>query len=156
MGSSFVADNTLTLEAAQLPNFVFGIFITSQTQGLDRANLGGADGNLCLSGAIGRYNQGGRSSASSGSGTGSLVLDLTMTPTPNTPVAVMAGRPGTSRLGTATSTTTPRTRTSRTRFRSRSNEGAWGLPALWNIGRTKDHKEWVYSRRNAGCTPRIT
>ncbi|MEZ6005490.1 MAG: hypothetical protein R3F33_15045 [Planctomycetota bacterium] len=90
VGSSFVADNTLTLEVAQLPNFVFGIFITSQTQGLI-ANPGGADGNLCLSGAIGRYNQGGQIFGTSGSGTGSLVLDLTMTPTPNTPVAVMAG-----------------------------------------------------------------
>ncbi len=89
-GSPFAADNTLTLEAEQLPSFIFGIFITSQTQGLIQ-NPGGSQGHLCVVNSIGRYNQAGQIFGTTGAGKGTLLLDLTMTPTPQTPVAVQAG-----------------------------------------------------------------
>lgn len=89
-GSPFAADNTLTLEAEQLPAFIFGIFITSQTQGLI-LNPGGSQGHLCVVNSIGRYNQAGQIFGTGTAGRGTLLLDLTMTPTPQTPIAVQAG-----------------------------------------------------------------
>ncbi len=90
IGSPFVSDNQITLQASQLPSFQFGIFITSQTPGFI-ANPGGSLGNLCFGGALGRYNQGGQIFGTAGNGTASLIIDLTQTPQPSGFVSVMAG-----------------------------------------------------------------
>jgi hypothetical protein len=89
-GSNVAADNNLTLNAENLPNSVFGYFLTSTTQGFVM-NPGGSQGNLCLGGDIGRYVGPGQVLSSEMAGGFSLVLDLTMTPSPTGLVAIMAG-----------------------------------------------------------------
>lgn len=87
-GSTFVADNLVTLTSSQLPLNQFGYYITSQTQGFIPFP-GGSQGNLCLSGSVGRYSS---SIGSSGStGLISLALDLSQTPQPAGPVSISPG-----------------------------------------------------------------
>ena len=90
MGSSLVADNNLTLTANDLPPNQFGYFLNSQVQGFIPMP-GGSQGNLCLAGAIGRYNGAGQILNSGTGGTFSLLLDLTNTPTPGAAVTVFPG-----------------------------------------------------------------
>jgi len=78
-GSEVVADNDVTLHAMQLPNNQFGYFLTSQTTGYI-LNPGGSQGNLCLSGTMGRYSSDVQSSGSMGAF--SLKIDLTDMPAP--------------------------------------------------------------------------
>jgi hypothetical protein len=78
-GSITVADNNLSLSAIGLPSNSFGFFITSRTQGF-AGNPGGSQGNLCLSGSIGRFQQQIVNSGSSGSF--SIQADLTAFPDP--------------------------------------------------------------------------
>lgn len=87
-GSLVVADNDVTLTASQLPANQFGYFLTSLDAGFV-ANPGGSQGNLCLSGDIGRYVA---QVANSGAG-GEIVLtlDLTQVPTPTGTTSVLAG-----------------------------------------------------------------
>ena len=89
-GSDFVSDNTVTLLASDLPGNSFGFFLTSQSQGFT-SNPGGSQGNLCLSGAIGRYVGAGQIKNSGSAGEFDLGLDLTLTPTPTGLVSVNAG-----------------------------------------------------------------
>ncbi len=74
-------EEQLTLNAGSLPNNAFGFFLTSGTAGFV-ANPGGSMGNLCLSGAIGRYVGQGQIKNSGATGAFSLGIDLTQTPTP--------------------------------------------------------------------------
>ncbi len=90
-GSFIAANNDLTLNAAGLPSNSFGYFITSQTQGFVQGPAG-SQGNLCLSGAIGRYVGPGQIQNSGATGTFSLAIDLTQTPTPNGFVPIAAGQ----------------------------------------------------------------
>ena len=90
MGSMVAVNNNLTLVASSLPDNAFGFFITSLDQGFV-ANPNGSEGNLCLSGAIGRYVGAGQIQNSGTTGGFSLALDLTMTPTPTGLVGVSAG-----------------------------------------------------------------
>jgi hypothetical protein len=90
-GSSSAAANMLTLEASQLPNNAFGFFLTSTSQGFI-ANPGGSQGNLCLSGAIGRYVGPGQIKNSGAAGAFSLVVDVTQTPQPTGLTAIQAGQ----------------------------------------------------------------
>ncbi|MEM6569221.1 MAG: hypothetical protein AAF957_12465 [Planctomycetota bacterium] len=53
-GSPVAAANDVTLIATNMPLNAFGFFITSRTQGFV-ANPAGSQGNLCLSGVIGRF-----------------------------------------------------------------------------------------------------
>ena len=53
-GSAEISDNDFRLVGYQLPPNQFGYFLTSQTQGFI-PNPGGAQGNLCLGGKIGRF-----------------------------------------------------------------------------------------------------
>jgi FG-GAP-like repeat len=53
-GSDVVADNDVTLTTTQMPTNQFGYFITSMSSGFI-ANPGGSQGNLCLSGTMGRF-----------------------------------------------------------------------------------------------------
>ncbi|MFT6832520.1 MAG: hypothetical protein ACJAZN_002697, partial [Planctomycetota bacterium] len=90
MGSTTASNNDVTLVASQMPNSVFGFFITSQTQGFVQ-NPGGSAGNLCVSGAVGRYVGPGQVQNSGGAGMIQLALDLTSTPTPTGFVSIMSG-----------------------------------------------------------------
>jgi hypothetical protein len=90
VGRTTAAENDVTLTASDLGTFSFGFFIASQTQGFV-TNPGGSQGNLCLSGAIGRYVGPGQIKNSGASGSFSLMLDLTTTPTPTGFVTVMGG-----------------------------------------------------------------
>ena len=90
-GSPVAATNNLTLEASSLPLSSFGYFLTSATQGFV-PGAGGSQGNLCLSGAIGRYVGPGQIKNSGSVGEFSLLLNLTQTPTPTGFVAVLAGQ----------------------------------------------------------------
>ena len=90
LGSLVAADNDVTLEASNLPANAFGFFITSQTQNFIQ-NPGGSEGNLCISGSIGRYVAPGQIQNTGPTGFITLALDLTMTPTPIGSVAIQSG-----------------------------------------------------------------
>jgi hypothetical protein len=87
-GSTFVADNFVDLTSSQLPPNQFGYYLTSQTQGFVPFP-GGSQGNLCLSGSIGRYSKFVKSSGATG--VIAMSLDLTQTPQPGGPVSVNVG-----------------------------------------------------------------
>ena len=78
-GSEQAAANNVTLGASMLPTNQFGYFLTSQTAGFI-ANPGGAQGNLCLGGKMGRYSGSLQNSGSAGSF--QLTIDLTNMPPP--------------------------------------------------------------------------
>ena len=86
-GSAQVSDDDLTLVADQLPPVEFGYFLTSMDAGLV-SGPGGSQGNLCLGGTIGRYNQ---AVASSGAA-GYLLLHLELASMP--PPVQAAVQPG--------------------------------------------------------------
>jgi hypothetical protein len=88
LGSSVVAQNAMTLVASRLPLSAFGYFLASRTQGFV-ANAGGSQGNLCLGGAVGRFNGNIFNSGASGSGT--LQVDLHRIPSPSGLVSVLPG-----------------------------------------------------------------
>lgn len=89
-GSNLVGTNDVTLVASDVPPQQFGIFIVGRTQGFV-PSAGGSNGNLCLSGAIGRYSQPGQIKSTGTMGTFELVLDLTQIPLGSVPVAAMSG-----------------------------------------------------------------
>ena len=90
MGTSCVDDNDVTLMASGLPAGNFGFFITSQTQAFF-ANPGGSEGNLCIGGNLGRYNQPAQIMQADAAGNMVLPIDVTQIPTPNGFTAAMAG-----------------------------------------------------------------
>ena len=95
LGSASAAANDLTMAAGNLPNNTFGFFLYSGTQGF-AANPGGSQGNLCLGGAIGRF-QGPGQIKSSGAGSEITLSaaagewDLASLPAPTGSTAAMAG-----------------------------------------------------------------
>jgi hypothetical protein len=91
IGSPIALNNNVTLTASSLPNNAFGFFLTSATQGFVQ-NPGGSQGNLCVSGSIGRYVGPGQIQNSGMAGAFSLAIDLTQHPTPNGFVVVQAGQ----------------------------------------------------------------
>lgn len=90
-GSAVAALNDVTLIASQMPNSAFGYFLTSQTQGMV-ANPGGSQGNLCITGAIGRYVGPGQIKNTGTTGSFSLQIDLTQTPQPTGIVSIVGGQ----------------------------------------------------------------
>ena len=84
-GSVIVATNNVTLTADQI-TADFGYFLNSMSQG--SFNPPTSNGILCLSGAIGRYNQPGLVQPGPSF---SITLDLTSTPTPTAFVAIQPG-----------------------------------------------------------------
>lgn len=90
LGSASIATNMLTIESTSMPALVFGFFITSRTSGF-AANPGGSAGNLCLSGAVGRFIGPGGIQNSGLGGEISLAIDLTNLAQPNGPVAAASG-----------------------------------------------------------------
>ncbi len=89
-GSLSVAANNLSLHASGLPNNSFAFFLTALDRGFI-ANPGGSQGNLCLSGSIGRYVGPGQIQNSGATGQISLTVNLAQHPTPSGPVQVMPG-----------------------------------------------------------------
>ena len=89
-GSNFVAQNDLVLECEDMPTNSFAFFLTSMTQGFTM-NPGGSQGNLCLSGSVGRYVGPGQIQQAGAGGMVSLAIDLNQHPTPNGLVSVQAG-----------------------------------------------------------------
>lgn len=81
VGSGAAASNNLTLRATSLPVLSFGFGIVSGLQGFV-ANPGGSQGNLCLSGDIGRYVGPGQIMNTGLDGIIILPLDLTNIPQP--------------------------------------------------------------------------
>ncbi len=90
VGSRCVADNDVTLIASNLPAGNFGFFINSRTQGF-LPNPAGSEGNLCILGEIGRFNQPGQVMQADASGSIVLPIDLMQIPTPTGFTAAMAG-----------------------------------------------------------------
>ena len=86
-GQEEVAANDVRLDAAQMPPNQFGYFINGMTTGFTTPP--GSQGNLCISGAIGRHN--GNILDSGAAGEFSLQLDLTDIPQPGGPVSINAG-----------------------------------------------------------------
>lgn len=80
-GSTYVADNNVTLTASNLPNATFGFFLASQTGG-DVNMPGGSMGRLCLGGSIGRFVGPGQIMNTMQTGAISLGIDLTQVPDP--------------------------------------------------------------------------
>jgi len=89
-GSDVALDNNLTLNTANLPANSFAFYLASTAQGF-AANPGGSQGNLCLSGSIGRYVGPGQIQQANALGQISLALDLTQIPQPTGFVTAVAG-----------------------------------------------------------------
>lgn len=87
-GSASVAANSMTLVATQLPPQQFGLLLASRTQGFV-ANAGGSNGNLCLAGDVGRFNQDIMNGGANG--TISIPVDLTAVPQPSNFASVAPG-----------------------------------------------------------------
>lgn len=85
-GSSSVADNDVELTGSQLPVNQFTMFVVSQTQGF--INPPGSQGNLCVTGNIGRYKTQIQNSGTGG--TVSIMADMTNVPV-NPPIAAQPG-----------------------------------------------------------------
>lgn len=88
LGSNVVAQNELTVVASRLPLHAFGYLLASRTQGFV-ANAGGSQGNLCLGGAVGRFN--GNIFDTGITGAGSLLIDLQRIPSPSGLTSVLPG-----------------------------------------------------------------
>jgi len=87
-GSELVSLNALHVAAHNLPTTQFGYFLVARNAGFV-SNPGGSQGNLCLSGAIGRYN---KSVQFTGNDTFfAMTVDLTQIPQPGGSVAAVAG-----------------------------------------------------------------
>ena len=85
-GSLDVPDNDLDLTCSQLPAGKFALFVVSQTQGF--STPANSQGNLCLSGNIGRHRT--QLGTIDNAGMFTISVDLTNVPV-NPPVPVMSG-----------------------------------------------------------------
>lgn len=90
-GSNVPANNNVTISASQLAPNQFGIFVTSMNQAFVPFGGGTTNGNICIGGAIGRFNRSGEILSTGMSGSFSLALDLTDIPQGNGSVSVMPG-----------------------------------------------------------------
>ncbi|MCA9000501.1 MAG: hypothetical protein KDB61_01165, partial [Planctomycetes bacterium] len=89
-GSENAALNNVTLSATLMAYNQFGIFLNGTAQG--SVVPAGSQGNLCVSGALGRYNRMGEIFYTGQTGSGSLTLDLTNTPTNSGTVSILSGQ----------------------------------------------------------------
>ncbi len=89
-GSSWISADSFELTASSVPTNTFGFFMTSRLQGFF-PNVNGSQGNLCLSGPIGRYVGAGEIQNSGALREFRLALDLSRTPTPTGFVGVLPG-----------------------------------------------------------------
>jgi hypothetical protein len=87
-GTTSMSANDLRLSAQQLPQNAFGFFLNSRTQAFV-PNPAGSEGNLCLGGSVGRFNE--LIQNSGGGGRIAINVDLNAMPQPNGPVGANAG-----------------------------------------------------------------
>ena len=92
IGSDIVSANSVTLRAASMPNNQFGIFIVAPAQGFIPGLGGTSNGNLCLSGSIGRYVGPGQILATGIDGGFQLDVDLAAVPQGGGTVATTPGQ----------------------------------------------------------------
>lgn len=90
VGSNWSAGSSLLLFASDIPSNSFGHFIVSNQAGFVM-NPGGSEGNLCLQGAVGRFNRPGEVMNSGPDGTFALSVDSGDLPSPNGTVSVQPG-----------------------------------------------------------------
>lgn len=87
-GDEVVSSNYVEVTASRMPPNQFGYFLVSEDQGFVPFP-GGSQGNLCLSGAIGRYKA--QIGNTGGAGTLTLAVDLTAVPIATGFTQVVAG-----------------------------------------------------------------
>jgi hypothetical protein len=90
LGSSLTSANALTLVAEQLPLGSFAYFLASDVLG-PPVHPAGSQGNLCLSGALCRFDRPGEVQFTGPSGSVHLAIDSTALPHPAGGVAVQVG-----------------------------------------------------------------
>ncbi len=90
-GLTSVGANDCTLTASNLPNQQFGIFVVSAMQGFVPMAGGSSNGNICLGGLVGRYDQTGQILGTGGTGSFSLTINLPTIPQGNNNVPTNAG-----------------------------------------------------------------
>ncbi|MEL6431878.1 MAG: hypothetical protein AAFR54_22110, partial [Planctomycetota bacterium] len=88
IGSPVVLTNGLDLEIRDLPPFQTTLLVNGRATAFV-PNPGGSEGNLCLGGALGRYNH--DVQFADPAGRVRFELDLTFTPTPTSFVSILAG-----------------------------------------------------------------
>ena len=91
IGSPIASQNSVLLMASDMPTNQFGIFVTSRDQGFVMGAGGTSNGNLCLSGTLGRFSAPSQILTTGGSGSFDLAIDLTMVPEGGGFASVMAG-----------------------------------------------------------------
>jgi len=89
-GSPVRANNNLVLHAARLPLNVTGIVVAGRTPGF-AVHPGGSQGNLCLTGAIGRFLGPGQIQNSGATGTVDLAVNWNALPQPSAFVSGLVG-----------------------------------------------------------------
>jgi hypothetical protein len=89
-GMNWGAGRDIFLDATEMPTQAFGHFLVSNTSGFV-VNPGGSQGNLCLQGAVGRFNRPGEIMSSGAAGEFSLDVDTSVLPSPNGLVGVQPG-----------------------------------------------------------------
>lgn len=89
-GSILVSSNSASLVAMNLTPNQFGFFVNSRLSGFV-PNPGGSNGNLCLGGSIGRFDDAGEIKNTGSGGTFTLDLDLTAIPRPSGSQTVIMG-----------------------------------------------------------------
>ncbi len=90
-GSTSTDSGNLSLRAIRLPANQFGMFVGSATIGAP-VLVAGSEGALCLTGAIGRYDEPSEVRSSGLGGTFAVPLDPSALQTANGPVAALAGQ----------------------------------------------------------------
>ena len=90
-GAAWNPGTTMELECSQMPPNVFGYFLVSNQTGFV-PNPSGSLGNLCLGGAIGRFNQAGQILNSGPNGQVNFGFNNQNMPSPFGPVAAMSGQ----------------------------------------------------------------
>ncbi len=87
-GSDVAASNDVLIRCESMPLNAVTLLVASQTQGFV-VNPGGSQGNLCLSGSVGRFL--GSVANSGAAGSIEVSVDLSAIPQPNGTVSAMAG-----------------------------------------------------------------
>ena len=91
VGSRIAADGDVTLMTSGLPINQFGIYVTSMDQGFNMGTFGTSNGNICLSGAIGRFTMMSQIVNSGSTGEFTFVVPTSNVPQGNGQVTIMAG-----------------------------------------------------------------